>query len=251
MAKIRAIHPGFWNDTTLAECSQSARLFYIGLWNFADDAGVFEWHERLLRSQVFPFDENVDVRGLLDELLQHGRLVKFSSNGKDYGLILNFPKYQKPDSRYLRYLIGPYEQVQSLCHAGVASSTRGEPSTEGEGEGEGDSEVKASRVEDDSDETKANECKFIEVAVAEKWCDRSYVEKTVAQAALLSAENQTEFHRKLRVLLNCLKSKADGPKKLAKKMFHEVAGFVNDFGAMERVLTPEQVTKRRGFAGER
>lgn len=137
MPKIRAIHPSFWSDTTLAECSMCARLFYIGLWNFADDAGVFEWHERLLQSQVFPLDSGIDVTDLLAELTKHGRIGKFTHNNRSYGLILNFEKYQKPDSRYLRFTIGDSSKVKSIYHGVAPQGSRGEPSTDSDGDGEG------------------------------------------------------------------------------------------------------------------
>lgn len=112
-----------------------ARLFYIGLWTCADDAGVFEWHERLLKSQIFPFDEGVKVDKFLNELIKHNRIKSFSHNGKEYGLILNFTKYQKPDSRYIKYTIGDYDYVKSISHNVVTSSARGVPTTEGVSEG--------------------------------------------------------------------------------------------------------------------
>jgi hypothetical protein len=147
MPKIRAIHPGFWTDTTLAECSMGARLFYVGLWTFADDAGVFEWHDKLLKSQIFPFDDSVKVDKLLSELLQQNRILSFLHNGKKYGLIVNFDKYQKPDSRYVKYTIGTLDEVKEICHAVDTACARGAPSTEGEGvsegEGEGESAVVA------------------------------------------------------------------------------------------------------------
>lgn len=138
MPKIRAIHPSFWNDTTLAECSPSARLFYIGLWNFADDAGVFEWHDKLLKSQIFPFDDTIKVENLLTELIQQKRIASFYHNDKKYGVVLNFTKYQKPDSRYIKYTIGDYEHVKSLFHAESTPCARGEPYTEGDGDGVSD-----------------------------------------------------------------------------------------------------------------
>ena len=131
MPKIRAIHPSFWNDTTLAECSTSARLFYIGLWTFADDAGVFEYHERLIKSQIFPFDNDINIENLLKELIKHNRIKSFIHNERKYGLIINFTKYQKPDTRYVRYVIGDYEHVKSISHTVDTTIARRAPPTEG------------------------------------------------------------------------------------------------------------------------
>jgi hypothetical protein len=38
--------------------------------------------------------------------------------------------------------------------------------------------------------------------------------------------------------------------RLAKKIFHEIAGFVNDRGAMERVFEDKELAERRKFAAE-
>lgn len=138
MPKIRAIHPGFWNDTTLAECSMGAQLFFIGLWNFADDAGVFEWHEQLLKSQIFPLNPRAEVAKYLNELIKYKRILSFTHNGKNYGQIINFPKYQKPDSRYVRYVLGDFDYVKSISHTVASALTRGEPPTDDDGDGVND-----------------------------------------------------------------------------------------------------------------
>lgn len=41
--RIRQIKPAFWSDGRLAELPEGTRLFYIGLWMIADDAGWFRW----------------------------------------------------------------------------------------------------------------------------------------------------------------------------------------------------------------
>jgi hypothetical protein len=37
--RIRQVKPAFWADSRLAELPERTRLFYIGLWMIADDAG--------------------------------------------------------------------------------------------------------------------------------------------------------------------------------------------------------------------
>lgn len=252
MPKIRAIHPSFWNDTTLAECSMGARLFYIGLWNFADDAGVFEWHARLLRSQVFPFDDTIDIDKLLAELITNGRLEKFVHNGREYGIIVNFTKYQKPDSRYLKYIIGNYDHVKSLSHGEHPTSTPRAPSTDGDSDGVIVSEVKArARASFEERKPTTNEPtqqQFAAVVEEHGWGDPVYVEKTWTQGMNLAADNRTEFLRKVRVVLNSAKH----PKTLglARKIYFEIAGLVNDRGDMERRISPQELAARELFREE-
>lgn len=40
--RARLVRPEFWSDSKVAPMADSVRLFYIGLWCIADDAGYFE-----------------------------------------------------------------------------------------------------------------------------------------------------------------------------------------------------------------
>ncbi len=96
MARKRMIDPEFWNDEEIGTTwSHSARLFYIGLWNFADDEGRFKAHNSLLKSQIFPYDAEIDVEKLKHEL---GNKVQwYEVEGSQYGYIRNFHKHQRID----------------------------------------------------------------------------------------------------------------------------------------------------------
>jgi hypothetical protein len=95
VSRIRSIHPGQWTDEDFVQCSFAARLLCIGLRNEADDNGVFEWKPVSLRMKLFPADA-VDINALLAELIEHRHVAKYEANGKTYGLIRNFLKYQRP-----------------------------------------------------------------------------------------------------------------------------------------------------------
>jgi hypothetical protein len=41
--RIRQIKPAFWTDARIAALPAAVRLFYIGLWMLADDAGYLRW----------------------------------------------------------------------------------------------------------------------------------------------------------------------------------------------------------------
>jgi hypothetical protein len=68
MARKRMIDPEFWSDEEIGNWSFPARLFYIGLWNFADDSGRFKAHNDLLKAQIFPYDKRLDIDKLKKEL---------------------------------------------------------------------------------------------------------------------------------------------------------------------------------------
>lgn len=110
MAKIRTIKEAFWTDDLLVQCSFAARLFFIGLWQFADDDGVFEWRPLTLKLKVFPHDL-VDVAVLLDELLCRQLIARFDFDGKMFGIVRNFAKHQKVDERFHKSTIGDLTKV--------------------------------------------------------------------------------------------------------------------------------------------
>lgn len=95
MARIRSIHPGLWTDETFVSVSIPARLLYIGLLNESDDNGVFEWKPLSLKMKLYPAD-NVDVPAMLKELQDADRLSQYEVQGRSYGLIRNFTKFQRP-----------------------------------------------------------------------------------------------------------------------------------------------------------
>lgn len=93
MARIRTIKPDFWTDEKLTECSLSARLLFIGTWNFADDEGNLQASAKKLKMQIFPAD-NIDCQPLLDELIAHGVLIEYSVNNEKFLHIKGFKKHQ-------------------------------------------------------------------------------------------------------------------------------------------------------------
>lgn len=95
MARIRSIHPGFFTDERLVETSIAARMLFLGLGVEADDSGIFEWKPLTLKMRIFPAD-NLDVPSLLSELVAADAIQKYELNGRQYGAIRNFRKYQRP-----------------------------------------------------------------------------------------------------------------------------------------------------------
>lgn len=93
MARIRTIKPDFWTDDKLTECSLSARLLFIGTWNFADDAGNLDRSPKQIKARVFPLD-NIDCEPLLRELIAQGLLTEYSVDSKNYLHIQGFTKHQ-------------------------------------------------------------------------------------------------------------------------------------------------------------
>lgn len=102
MARIRTIKPEFWDDELIASLSRDARLLFIGTWNFADDKGRLRWSPAYLKSKVFPYDEDLEIKGvaaLMAELEQKGRVLTYTVDAgtitQTYAVIVNFPRHQR------------------------------------------------------------------------------------------------------------------------------------------------------------
>lgn len=102
MARARFVRPEFFTSESMADLAFGARLLFIGLWTQADLRGVFEYRPRLIRSQVFPFDDGVtsdQVRAWLENLEAARCIVRFEADGKPWGYVCNWLKYQSVSKR--------------------------------------------------------------------------------------------------------------------------------------------------------
>lgn len=95
MSRIRSIHPGLWTDESFVELSPFARLLYIGMWNECDDKGCFPWSPLKLKMRVLPAD-NVEAADLLAEMETAGLVRRYDFDGKPYGVVRNFARFQRP-----------------------------------------------------------------------------------------------------------------------------------------------------------
>lgn len=95
MARIRSIHPGLATDEAYMSMSMTAKAAWPLLWTECDDQGAFEWKPIVLKARLFPAD-NVDFEEILKELEQLKCITRYSMNGKDYALVRNFKRFQRP-----------------------------------------------------------------------------------------------------------------------------------------------------------
>lgn len=96
MPRQRMVKPDFFDSGSLAECSHSARLAFIGLWVMGDDKGNVKLSLRKLRKQIFPFDDVTDdqFEGWLAELERVGCIKAYEIDGEEYVTSVNFDIYQ-------------------------------------------------------------------------------------------------------------------------------------------------------------
>lgn len=97
MARIRSVFPGLFTDEAFAPLSDAAQITLIGLWTEADDNGVFEWKPVRLRMRLRPSKDG-SVEPMLAELVGANVIMPFEDQGRHYGAVRNFKKYQRPKS---------------------------------------------------------------------------------------------------------------------------------------------------------
>ena len=98
MARIRTIKPEFWTAEQIMECSPNARLLFIGMWNFCDDAGVHPASCKTLKAEVFPSDDITSghVQELMEELIGQDLVEEYEVEGRRYWAVTGW-HHQKID----------------------------------------------------------------------------------------------------------------------------------------------------------
>lgn len=120
MARIRSIDPGLYTDEAYMTLTIEAPLGCVlltGLWAEADDQGVFEWKPLTLKARILPA-VSADVAALLDTLVGLKLIQQFSADGRAYGAIRSFRRWQRPEKPKNVYPL-PVE-LRSYVHLGDA-----------------------------------------------------------------------------------------------------------------------------------
>jgi hypothetical protein len=97
MGRIRTIKPEFFTHEELFDLEEKeglpVRLAFIGLWTICDREGRFKWRPRSIKAQILPYD-NVDFSRVLDALATRGFVVRYASEGVEYGYVPGFSRHQ-------------------------------------------------------------------------------------------------------------------------------------------------------------
>jgi len=99
MARIRTIKPEFVESESVGKLSRDARLLFILLWTFVDDAGRARASSRLLASRLYPYDDDApkQIGKWLDELERGEHIRLYEVDGDKYLDIPKWLKHQKID----------------------------------------------------------------------------------------------------------------------------------------------------------
>jgi hypothetical protein len=99
MARIRSVKPEFFQDRKLArQLTRDERLFYQGLWCQADEHGRAQGDPRLLKGQIFPFDDDITdeaVETMLKTLESAGRIERYDVDGDPYLFLPRLGRHQR------------------------------------------------------------------------------------------------------------------------------------------------------------
>ena len=133
MARIRNIKPEFFKHEELQDLQiehpKAMPMFvFAGLWTQCEYTGVFAWKPRSLKLEIFPFIE-YDIEESLYLLESNGFITHFQKDGKKYGVVINFKKYQaiskKESEQELHYPVPTKEDLEPSRNS---SGTIPEPS---------------------------------------------------------------------------------------------------------------------------
>lgn len=150
MPRIRSVKPEFWDSPGTAQASLRARLFYIAMWNWADDYGIGTANPKQLIGFAFPNDEDVTVADfprLRTEVSECYGTVWYEVDGRPYFAIPTWDEHQKNERRAKGRHPGPDlgKRIDTEMHGDsaqcVGSSGTGTGEHRNRGTGDSSSEV--------------------------------------------------------------------------------------------------------------
>lgn len=115
MARIRTIKPEFWTSEQVVECSPTARLLFIGIWNFCDDAGIHPDSVKRLKMEIFPSDAIADaeIRAMVDELINAGLLEHYTVANQGFLRVTGWVKHQKIDKPTFKHPLPDPQKIDA------------------------------------------------------------------------------------------------------------------------------------------
>lgn len=120
MARIRTIKPQFWDSPGTARASLRARLFFIAMWNWADDWGIGVASPKQIIAFAFPNDDEVtaaDFPTLAKEVADCFDVVFYTVAGRPYYCIPSWDEHQRTERKSKRSNPGP-DEADSLMYQG-------------------------------------------------------------------------------------------------------------------------------------
>jgi hypothetical protein len=128
MARQRTVKPGFFSNEDLAACAPLTRIFFEGLWCWADREGRLADRPRRLKAEILPYDD-ADGEAMVAELAERGFLVRYEHGGVRLLQIVNFLKHQSPHPREVPSVLPDPDEVMPRQDPGTNKDkpSRGKP----------------------------------------------------------------------------------------------------------------------------
>ena len=104
--RTRDLKPGFFRNLELSEVAPITRLLFAGLWCFADRRGRCRDNPKLIKADIFPY-ENVPVEKHLRMLAEHGFIERYQVDGQPYIWIPTFLIHQHPHPNEQESMLPP------------------------------------------------------------------------------------------------------------------------------------------------
>lgn len=124
--RIRTIKPELFRDQKLQRLPREQRLLFIGLFVHADDHGRLEADPALIRSVVFPCDQDVTVKKVaswLSSLDEHGFIRLYQAGSEPFLDLPKWTRHQKVD-RPSDSLIPPYDEREESTNGRAGRTVR-------------------------------------------------------------------------------------------------------------------------------
>lgn len=131
--RIRTIKPAFWHDSVLARLPEATRLFYVGLWMVADDAGWFRWDPAEVANDLYGYDSRSrresKVETMMAGLVETGRVI-LEPCGHGYVPRLSEHQHLAAATKQVRTVENEHlRKCVSRPHPQTPEETRGDPQT--------------------------------------------------------------------------------------------------------------------------
>lgn len=121
MARKRMIDPQIWVNEDFSKLSFLSRLIWIGLISNADDEGRGKANISYLKSQLFPYDEDLSLKKIENSIKEIEKFMSiefYSVNDKKYYQLLSWKRFQninRPSQSQIPEKMGNFEKKISEC----------------------------------------------------------------------------------------------------------------------------------------
>lgn len=134
--RIRSVKPEFWRDRPLASLSADARLFYIGLWMEADDAGWIVWDLAEISADLYPYrpahSRERQVQGYVEALMGLPGEERVAIFDCGHARVMNLVEHQRFGGKRSLTVLRKHESACLRVLPRLSAEDRGRSAMEGE-----------------------------------------------------------------------------------------------------------------------